>query len=268
MQNTLEVAFVVACTALGDQHQARALAAGLGVPLITATDPRRISNVPLLLLLDEHGLALQLTGKGAPGPVRAEFVDGKMGFRREHGGGTGQLVARAVGLHKTRTPLHVLDATAGLGQDAFILAGLGCRLTLFERHPVIHALLQDGLDRAALNAECAPVIARMQLKSGSSIEFLTHAEPDDALPDVIYLDPMFPHQDKSALVKKEMQVFRYLVGQDVDTAELLDAALKAARYRVVVKRPRKAPAIEGLAPTTRVDGKSSRYDIYSVRALP
>ena len=267
MQNSL----AIACSALGDQHQARALAAELDAPLIAATDPRFITNVPLLLLLDEHGLALQLTGKGAPGPVRAEFVSGKMGFRREHGGGTGQLVARAVGLHKTRTPLHILDATAGLGQDAFILAGLGCRLTLFERHPVIHALLQDGLARAALNADCAPVIARMQLNPGSSIDFLERADtaaPDGALADVIYLDPMFPHQEKTALVKKEMQVFRHLVGHDDDTTQLLGAALTAARYRVVVKRPRKAPAIDGPAPTTRVDGKSSRYDIYSLRALP
>ena len=271
MPSSLIADLAVACSALGDKHRAQALAAELGVPLMAATDPRRVTGIPLLLTLDEHGLALQLTGKGAPGPVRVDFVNGKMGFRREHGGGTGQLVARAVGLHKTRTPLHVLDATAGLGQDGFVLAGLGCRLTLFERHPVIHALLQDGLARAALNVECAHVIARMDLRAGNSLDFLSQAdsgEPEHALADVIYLDPMFPHQDKAALVKKEMQVFRHLVGQDDDTSELLQLALKAARYRVVVKRPRKAPAIDGATPTTRVEGKSSRYDIYSLRALP
>ena len=86
--------------------------------------------------------------------------------------------------------------------------------------------------------------------------------------DVVYLDPMFPHRDKSALVKKEMQVFRTIVGDDEDSGQLLASALKHARYRVVVKRPRKAPAIEGPEPTTRVEGKSSRYDVYSIRALP
>jgi len=271
MQHSLVAGLAVACSALGDKRLAKELATELGVSVVVATDPRRVTSVPLLLTLNEQGLALQLTGKGAPGPVRVEFVSGKMAFRREHGGGTGQLVARAVGLHKTRTPLHVLDATAGLGQDAFILAGLGCRLTLFERHPVIHALLQDGLARAALNVECAPVIARMDLRSGSSLDFLSQTktgEPKRALADVIYLDPMFPHQDKTALVKKEMQVFRHLVGQDEDTPQLLQLALNAARCRVVVKRPRKAPAIAGATPTTRVEGKSSRYDIYSLRALP
>jgi 16S rRNA (guanine1516-N2)-methyltransferase len=220
----------------------------------------------VLLFLDENGLGLQVTGKGAPGPVRAEFVTGKAGYRREHGGGTGQLIAKAVGLKKARQPLHVLDATAGLGQDAFVLASLGCRLTLFERSPVIHALLSDGLSRAALNEQSAPIVARMALQSGSSIDWLSQAGAGAA--DVIYLDPMFPHRDKSALVKKEMQVFRTVVGDDDDSPALLKAALAVATYRVVVKRPRKAGPVSGPEPTTRIEGKSSRYDIYSIKAFP
>ena len=256
----------VACSPLGDQHQARALAEELALPWLGVVKPQQVRDYSILLYSDDQGLALQITGKGAPGPVRAEFVTGKMGYRREHGGGTGQLVARAVGLQKTRAGLHVLDATAGLGQDAFVLAGLGCRVTLLERNPVIHALLADGLARAALNPDCAPVVARMTLESGSSIDWLVKADPESV--DVVYLDPMFPHRDKSALVKKEMQVFRQVVGDDDDSAQLLQAALKAARYRVVVKRPRKAPAVEGPEPATRIEGKSSRYDIYSLKALP
>jgi 16S rRNA (guanine1516-N2)-methyltransferase len=189
-----------------------------------------------------------------------------MGYRREHGGGAGQMVAKAVGLHKTKARLHVLDATAGLGQDAFILASLGCRVTLFERNPVIHALLADGLSRASLNVDCAPIIERMELREGSSIEWLERAEVHAA--DVIYLDPMFPHREKSALVKKEMQVFQTIVGSDDDSEQLLRAALRCARHRVVVKRPRKAAAIAGPKPTTRIEGKSSRYDIYALSALP
>jgi len=256
----------VGCTPLGDQNAGQALARDLGLTWLGSVLPKKVREFELLLLFDEQGLALQVTGKGAPGPVRAEFVTGKMGYRREHGGGAGQLVAKAVGLQKTQAPLHVLDATAGLGQDAFVLAGLGCRVTLLERNPVIHALLADGLARAALNTDCAPIVARMELKPGSSIEWLEQAGPDAA--DVIYLDPMFPHRDKSALVKKEMQVFRRVVGDDDDSSELLAAALASARYRVVVKRPRKAPAVEGPEPATRIEGKSSRYDIYALKALP
>ncbi|QBM17844.1 ribosomal RNA small subunit methyltransferase J [Marinobacter sp. JH2] len=262
----LEDIVAVGCTPLGDSHGAKNLADELGLTWLGLVKPKLVRDFPVLLIMDDQGLALQLTGKGAPGPVRAEFVTGKMGYRREHGGGTGQLVARAVGLQKTKAELHVLDATAGLGQDAFVLAGLGCKVTLFERNPVIHALLADGLARAALNAECATVVQRMHLQTGNSVDWLREAGSDVA--DVVYLDPMFPHRDKSALVKKEMQVFRQVVGDDDDSEQLLEAALAAARYRVVVKRPRKAPSVTGPKPATQVEGKSSRYDIYPLKALP
>lgn len=256
----------VASSPLGDTYAARALAEDLELPFIGVVTPRDIRHHSLLLFFDEHGLALQVTGKGAPGPVRAEFVSGKLGYRREHGGGAGQLVAKAVGLQKTRQPLHVVDTTAGLGQDSFVLAGLGCRVTLFERSPVIHALLRDGLARAALNEQCAPLVARMTLRKGSSTDWLLGEGLKQA--DVVYLDPMFPHREKSALVKKEMQIFRSVVGEDEDAPELLAAALQAAPCRVVVKRPRKAEPIKGPPATTRLEGKSSRYDIYSLKALP
>lgn len=256
----------VACSPLAESARARALAERLALPYLGVAMPREVRQAERLLFLDEAGLCLQVTGRGAPGPIRAEFVSGRMGYRRAHGGGAGQLVARAVGLRKTRQPLRVLDATAGLGQDAFVLASLGCSVTLYERNPVIHALLADGLDRAALNPDCAPVVARMTLAEGNSIEALRHAGHPVA--DVVYLDPMFPHRDKSAGVKKEMAVFRTVVGDDPDAGALLAAALKAAAYRVVVKRPRKAPAIAGPEPSTRIEGKSSRYDIYALKALP
>ncbi|WP_417517087.1 class I SAM-dependent methyltransferase [Marinobacter sp.] len=271
------IPLAIARSSLGDERQALALSTDLSLPYLGVACPKDTLHVNALLFLDENGLCLQVAGKNAPGPVRAEFVTGKMGYRREHGGGSGQLVARAVGLQKAKAGLHVLDATAGLGQDAFVLASLGCRVSLFERNPVIHALLADGLARAALSVDCAPIIARMTLQSGSSIDWLRNVatgNDDDensvqgAAADVIYLDPMFPHREKSALVKKEMQVFRTVVGDDDDSEALLEAALAAARYRVVVKRPRKAPAISTAEPGTRIEGKSSRYDIYPIRALP
>ncbi|MDI9246102.1 class I SAM-dependent methyltransferase [Marinobacter sp. CHS3-4] len=251
---------------LGDSVQAQALAELLSIPFLGIVKPKQIRDFSTLLFSDDQGLCLQLTGKGAPGPVRAEFVSGKAGYRREHGGGTGQLIAKAVGLQKTRESIDVVDATAGLGQDAFVLASLGCRVRMFERSPIVHALLSDGLARASLNAACADILQNMTLESGDSREWLAGCEPGSV--DVVYLDPMFPHRDKSALVKKEMQVFRQVVGDDADSAGLLEAALSAARYRVVVKRPRKAESLPGPAVTTKIEGKSSRYDVYALKALP
>ncbi|WP_017938682.1 class I SAM-dependent methyltransferase [Zestomonas thermotolerans] len=231
-------------------------AARLGLPLD--------GEAEFALQLGDEGLQLVELGPQAPGPVRVDFVGGAVAHRRRFGGGSGQMIAKAVGVQSGVRP-RVLDATAGLGRDAFVLASLGCELTLIERQPIIAALLEDGLARAASDAEVGPIVARMRLLSGDAIR-LMQAWAGEA-PQVIYLDPMFPHRDKSALVKKEMRLFRPLVGDDLDAPALLEAALALASHRVVVKRSRKAPAIAGAKPGYSLDGKSSRYDIYPLRKL-
>ncbi|UCJ16743.1 class I SAM-dependent methyltransferase [Pseudomonas sp. MM211] len=216
------------------------------------------------LQLGEAGLQLVELGPQAPGPVRVDFVEGAVAHRRQFGGGTGQMIAKAVGVQPGIRP-QVLDATAGLGRDAFVLASLGCTISLIERQPLIGALLEDGLQRAAADAEVAAIVARMRLLQGNAISIM--ADWQEEVPQVIYLDPMFPHRDKSALVKKEMRLFRPFVGDDTDAPALLEAALKLASHRVVVKRPRKAPVIEGAKPGYALEGKSSRYDIYPLKKL-
>ena len=222
------------------------------------------ADADFALQLGAEGLQFVELGPQAPGAVRVDFVEGAVAHRRLFGGGTGQMIAKAVGVQPGVRP-QVLDATAGLGRDAFVLASLGCAMTLIERQPLIAALLEDGLARARQSVEVAPIAAQMRLLQGNAIELLS-AWADEA-PQVIYLDPMFPHRDKSALVKKEMRLFRPLVGDDLDAPALLAAALALASHRVVVKRPRKAPCIEGAKPSYVLEGKSSRYDIYAKKAL-
>ena len=217
-----------------------------------------------LLQLGEQGLQLIEPGPQAPGPVRVDFIEGAVAHRRLFGGGSGQMIAKAVGVQPGVRP-RVLDATAGLGRDAFVLASLGCPMTLIERQPLIAALLEDGLARALRDREVGPIAAQMRLLTGNAIELMSAWEGEP--PQVIYLDPMFPHRDKSALVKKEMRLFRPFVGDDLDAPALLQAALALASHRVVVKRPRKAPIIDGPKPGYALDGKSSRYDIYPKKAL-
>nr|WP_079201057.1 class I SAM-dependent methyltransferase [Pseudomonas sp. CC6-YY-74] len=214
--------------------------------------------------LGEQGLQLVELGPQAPGPVRVDFVEGAVAHRRLFGGGTGQMIAKAVGVQPGVRP-RVLDATAGLGRDAFVLASLGCNLTLIERQPLIAALLEDGLARAAVDRDVGPIVAHMRLLTGNAIELIREWQGEP--PQVIYLDPMFPHRDKSALVKKEMRLFRPFVGDDLDAPALLAAALALASHRVVVKRPRKAPVIDGGKPTYALEGKTSRYDIYALKKL-
>lgn len=246
----------IEATTLECLEAAQALAAELALPLA--------GEAEFALQLGAYGLQLQALGPGAGGPVRVDFVDGALAHRRQQGGGGGQMIAKAVGIQPGVRPV-VLDATAGLGRDAFVLAHLGCQVTLIERQAMIAALLDDGMRRGLLDPEVRPIIERMRLLRGDAISQM-RAWTGQA-PQVIYLDPMFPHREKSSLVKKEMRVFRPLVGDDPDAADLLAAALALASHRVVVKRPRKAPCVDGPLPSYALEGKSSRFDVYAKKTL-
>jgi 16S rRNA (guanine1516-N2)-methyltransferase len=194
--------------------------------------------------------------------VCVDFCRGAVAHRRKFGGGKGQDIAKAIGLGGSYCP-SVVDATAGLGRDAFVLATLGCDVTALERQPVVAALLEDGLRRGRDDIEVADLVGRIELKHTVAHEWLAN-QPGDNL-DVIYLDPMFEHDAKQkAAVKKDMQAFRSLVGQDEDADQLLEPALHAARCRVVVKRARKAPVMAGRAPSYSITGKSNRFDVYAL----
>ncbi|OWY37220.1 16S rRNA methyltransferase [Xenophilus sp. AP218F] len=238
---------------------------------------RRLSErfaLPLLRQRPEDGYwlelgpeRLELVTTGKHGAVYAEFVEGAARHRREQGGGRGQPVAKAVGLKGAKELPYVVDATAGLGRDSFVLATLGCRVTMVERSPVAAALLADALERALRDETTRDIAERMTLVHANSRDWLLAL--DEALrPDVVFVDPMFPDTDKkSAAAKKDMQAFQQVIGDDTDSAELLSAAVAAAKVRVVVKRPRLGAAIAGVKPSAVLDGKSTRFDLYVIKAL-
>jgi Protein of unknown function (DUF548). len=229
-------------------------------------DVAAASKQPTLeFVLQMHHHALELCKLDEPklGAIKVDFVEGAVAHRRKFGGGRGQDIAKAVGLKHGFTP-YVLDATAGLGRDAFVLASLGCQLTLMERMPVVAALLDDGIERAKLNADVADIANNMCLVNASSIENMDLA----TAPDVIYLDPMYPHREKSAAVKKEMRIFQSLVGEDLDADDLLEPALALAKYRVVVKRPNYAPPLADKKPSMSIKMKKNRFDVYVKQAIP
>ncbi|CAA9574830.1 MAG: 16S rRNA (guanine(1516)-N(2))-methyltransferase [uncultured Truepera sp.] len=239
----------------GLEPRARALADSLSLPLSGQR------GAELLLYLTRERLELREGGKNAAGPVYADFVGGRADFRRRHGGGRAQPLARAVGLRGGVSPT-IVDATAGLGRDAFVLASLGARMVLLERSPVVGTLLADGLRRALENAEVSAIAARMTLQVGDAVTYLGTL---NVRPDVVYLDPMYPHTDKSALQKKEMRLFRRLVGPDDDAPQLLETALHVARTRVVVKRPAQAPFLGEVRPNGKIKSKNTRFDLYLSR---
>lgn len=242
----------------------RPLAERLGLPWAA-----RPPASGLWLIETAEGLAIAGDPARYGKPLSADFVAGKADHRRRFGGGRGQLVAKACGLARGVTP-SVIDATAGLGRDAFVLAGLGAEVLMLERVPAIAALLEDALMRAGRDGEVAGIAARMRLcraDAGDPQALLAAANEACLRPQVIHLDPMFPHRDKSALVKKEMRLFRELAGDDDDAPRLLEAALDVATHRVAVKRPRKAPPLAGPRPAHTLEAKTSRYDLYVHRSL-
>ena len=124
-----------------------ALARELSLPLVEAVTEADRVHYDLLLVVTEQRLELRETGRKKGRPLFVDFVGGAVGFRRRVAGSRRQPIARAIGLRGD--PPTVLDATAGLGRDSFLLACLGCPVVAVERSPVLGALLGDGLTRAA-----------------------------------------------------------------------------------------------------------------------
>jgi 16S rRNA (guanine1516-N2)-methyltransferase len=241
------------------QHaSAEKLAAELAIPFDAslATD--------YSLHLTTAGICLQKNNSSSS-PLIIDFTQGKAAYRQQNTSLKREALARALGL-KNHTQPYIVDATAGLGRDSFILAGLGFEITLLERSPIIQVLLEDGIARAQQNEKTATAAKRMRLFKNNAIEWLQTREPQER-PDIIYLDPMFPTRTKSSLVKKDMQIFHDIVGNDDDGAQLLTTALACATQRVVVKRPRLAPTLTDITPTFSHIGKSCRFDVYLIKNL-
>jgi len=251
--------------AAGDVGAARKLAGDLSLTLLPpGSDPAECPSADAVIRLDGDRLAVQRTGRSVPGPVEVDF--GAPAMRHRRGAGGGELLSRALGVSPRRAG-RVVDATAGLGRDAFVLADLGCEVLLCERHPVIAALLASGLERAADPGDpwLAGVVPRMSLWPGDA-----RAVPSTAVDGAhgIYLDPMFPPRSKRAKVKKEMAFFQFLLEADGAAGEPVDLlrwALGRDVARVVVKRPPRAQALGDRPPSHCIEGKAVRYDVYVLR---
>ena len=170
----------------------------------TARELRR--QPELCLIYDEQGLWLAANGmKMQPDWVGQLQRLYRAGIRNE-------LLARAC----LATPnARIVDATAGLGHDALLLAWLGAKMTLVERHPVLASLLMDAKDLAIRHADdrLQQTLARMTVVFAKSEVYLVDSAIRNEV-DVIYLDPMFPKaatEKKKSLVKKEMQILQHLL---------------------------------------------------------
>lgn len=189
------------------------------------------------------------------GEFSLDFLSEKGLYQRKVLKGKSEILAKALGSHRGNKT--VFDATLGLAQDAIFIRQLGFEVSGCERAPMIYALLQDALWRARIKRPDM----NLKIQYGSAIELLKNIS---IRPEAIYLDPMFPEKKKSALPRKEMQIFRKVVGDDSDVTMLFEIAMQTAEDCVVVKRPLKAPYLQG-KPTHSFEGQTVRYDFYSRR---
>ncbi len=241
----------------GERERAAAWAQRLGAPLLSAA-PQAAGVV----LRAGRPPALQATGPGAPRhPLAVDFTD--PAWRRRLAGTSARRdpLARAVGLHRRSAPA-VVDATAGLGRDAAVLAHLGAHVVALEASPVLAALLAEALAGGREAPEPAVALERLSLRCGD-LRRLLPALPE-ACREVVYLDPMFPAGSTRGGVGREAQILRALLPAEAQApeAELLEHARAAATRRVVVKRSRRAPALAAQAPTRSLHGRAVRFDLY------
>jgi Putative SAM-dependent methyltransferase len=202
-----------------------------------------------------------------------------------------------------RSPVVIYDLTAGFGQDSLLLAhaimNMKGRVHMVERNPIIATLLLDAMRRlqliAATGTEQPGDDTNNQQKIAQQLVECLSVECDDGInvltkilqdvtiesydnntdtttktnvPDIIYLDPMFPTRKKSASVKKNMQILHSLLVEtqpllhddtcdnddttqqfcmsctkDAEESLLLRMSYQVATSCVVVKRPINVPSI-------------------------
>ena len=189
--------------------------------------------------------------------LRADLVE--MAPRLKKGVLDTELLVRAAKIKKADHALTAIDATAGFGQDSILLAAAGFSVKLYEKNPVIAALLEDALCRAKECPELKDAAGRMELAGTDSIEAMKAL---NKAPDVIYLDPMFPKRKKSALIKKKFQLLQQLETPCENEIELFEAALAAQPHKIVVKRPAKGAYLADRRPSYSLAGKAVRYDVF------
>ncbi|HLR17647.1 MAG TPA: class I SAM-dependent methyltransferase [Alcanivoracaceae bacterium] len=211
-------------------------------------------GISLVLGYHEERLSLWAPG-GNETPLFVDFFAGPLGYRLAAGRAQHERLVRALG----KLPPHsrVVDATAGLGRDSAILAAAGLQVTMIEAQPVVQLLLADGLQRL----QAATHEFALTLLKGNAEEVL---QTLTFQPEVVYLDPMFPERRKSAAIKKDLAWLQHLapIASAEEESALLAIARATASHKVIVKRPRKAPYLGGMAPSSQLNGKAVRFDVY------
>ena len=243
----MNIEIVVCFEKGGQKDMAEAFARRIGAEISEKPGPK------LTILF--HAKGVSLTGYGLS--YQGDFEN--MLHRVTNGRLQHEMLVRAAKSDKPGR--KAIDATAGMGEDAFLLAAQGYEVTLFEQNPVIAVLLKDALRRAKKHPVLKDIASRMNLVQDNSVEGMSKLlDPVD----VIYLDPMFPARQKSSLINKKLQLIQKLEPPCSEETDLFDAAISASPSKIIVKRPLKSEFLAGRKPSYTLNGKAIRYDCYTL----
>jgi 16S rRNA (guanine1516-N2)-methyltransferase len=214
------------------------------------------ANFTIYLVPSAEGVGI-LIPTLAKTPYYVNFQSQQMLQRSSKALQQNELIVRACKIKDTN-PCRVVDATAGFGRDAFILAASGFHVCLVERHNLLALLLDQAI--AQISAE--QIKTRLSLIHDDSQNYLKKLALSQDKPEVVYLDPMFTLK-RHAKVKKDLQILQYLLDDTADDSNtLLPLAQQAASKKVVVKRAIDAPPLNACKPAFSFSGKHTRFDIY------
>ena len=135
-------------------ERAMQLADRFGAKICMRTD--EVSRDERYLLLDEDGLSLVQGNMKLRGDFR-HMIKRVLGGRLQH-----EKMLRAVRFKEDAIGMLAVDATAGLGEDSFILAAAGFSVLMCEYNPVIAALLSDALVRAQRDPDIGEIARRVE----------------------------------------------------------------------------------------------------------
>ncbi len=213
---------------------------------------RAIEEALLSQLSDTKNLKATATGYAliSPDPkeraVELNFETEFLQWKKTLTAFNSQPLYRALGIKGDKKP-YVLDATCGLAGDSLQLLVFGCKVHSWERHPIPALMLLKAFENW-----------HNPIKEMWGLDFLNFTVPDDV--EVIYFDPMFKEANQKSLPRKEMRIFREVVGSDEDAIEVA-LKLQKLKRRLIIKRPAKAEAlIEGVSFSQT--GKAVRFDVY------
>ena len=238
---------IVVCLGKGGQRDmAESFSRKTGAPIVDKPGEY------LTIHFDSKGVSLSGFGLTYQGDFAETMMHRVTNGRLQH-----EMLVKAASSEKEGR--KAIDATAGMGEDAFLLAAQGYEVTLYEQNPVVAALLKDAIRRAKKNQILKDVASRMKVVEADSVESMSKLlDPVD----VIYLDPMFPARQKSSLINKKLQLIQKLEPPCSEETDLFDAALKVGPSRIIVKRPLKSEYLAGREPSYTLKGKAIRYDCY------